>query len=202
MLHQSAVSVSLLEVLRDLQDKPAASGFALAGGTSLALRLGHRVSVDLDFFTGGDFDPEKLAASLAAGHESITGLASGTLQLVINGIKVEFLRHAYPQLGEHEIAGHVRMWSLADVSAMKLNAIANRGSKKDFSDVAALFDHFPLQTMIGHYQAKYRPASLLMVIRSLAWFEDADAEPDPITLNGNTWPMVKDAISRAIRSLE
>jgi hypothetical protein len=68
----------LLEVLRDIQEKPAASGFALAGGTSLALRFGHRVSVDLDFFTSGDFDPEKLAASLAVGHEAITGLASGS----------------------------------------------------------------------------------------------------------------------------
>lgn len=202
MLHQSAVSLSLLEVLRDFQAKPAATRFALAGGTSLALRFGHRVSVDLDFFTVADFDPEKLAASLAADHQTITGLASGTLQLVINGIKVEFLRHAYPQLADHETVGNVRMWSLEDVGAMKLNAIANRGSKKDFFDIAAMLDCFPLQDIIGHYQTKYRPASLLMVIRSLAWFDDAEAEPDPITLQGNTWPGVKDTIAKAIRSLE
>lgn len=202
MLHQSAVSLSLLEVLRDLQEKTATSGFALAGGTSLALRFGHRVSVDLDFFTGSDFDPEKLASSLAADHETITGIASGTLQLVINGIKVEFLRHAYPQLADHETAGSVRMWSLQDVGAMELNAIANRGSKKDFFDIAALLERFPLQAIIGHYQAKYRPASLLMVIRSLAWFEDAEAEPDPITLNAPPWAMVKETISCAIRTLE
>lgn len=202
MLHQSAVSLSLLEVLRDLQEKTAASGFALAGGTSLALRFGHRVSVDLDFLTGSDFDPEKLANFLGAGHETITGIADGTLQLVINGIKVEFLRHAYPQLADHETAGKVRMWSLEDVGAMKLNAIANRGSKKDFFDITALLDRFPLQVIIGHYQAKYRPASLLMVIRSLAWFEDAEAEPDPITLNAPPWAMIKETISRAIRTLE
>jgi hypothetical protein len=202
MLHPAAVSVTLLQVLRDLQDKTAAAGFALAGGTSLALRLGHRVSVDLDFFTGSDFHPEKLAASLPAGHGSITGIADGTLQLVINGIKVEFLKHAYPQLADHDLIDDLRMWSLADVSAMKLNAIANRGSKKDFSDVVALLDLFPLPAMIAHYQVKYRPASLLMVIRSLAWFEDAEAEPDPVTLNGNTWPDIRETISRAIRTLE
>jgi len=112
MLHQSAVSLSLLQVLRDLQEKTTGSGFALAGGTSLALRFGHRVSVDLDFFTRSDFVPQKLADFLGAGPETITGLAYGTLQLVIDGIKVEFLRHAYPQLADHDMSGNVRMWSL------------------------------------------------------------------------------------------
>ena len=191
-----------MEILRDLQEKTRESGFALAGDTSLALRFGHRVSVDLDFFTAADFDPGKLAASLGAGHDIITGLASGTLQLVINGIKVEFLRHSYPRLAEHDLTGNLRMWSLQDVSAMKLNAIANRGSKKDFYDLVALLDRFPLPSMISHYQAKYRPASLLMVIRSLAWYEDAETEPDPVSLNGNTWTEVKETVARAIRNLD
>jgi len=202
MLHQSAVSLSLLQVLEGLQDKIAGTGFALAGGTSLALRLGHRLSVDLDFFATDAFDPETLAGCLKINHEAIIGLADGTLQAIIRGIKVEFLRHAYPQLAGHEMIDHVRMWSLQDVCAMKLNAIANRGSKKDFYDIAELLGHFPLSAMINHYQAKYRPASLLMVIRSLAWFEDAETEPDPISLNGNSWIMVKDIVSRAIRTLQ
>jgi hypothetical protein len=94
------------------------------------------------------------------------------------------------------------MWSLEDVTAMKLNAVANRGSKKDFYDLAALLAHFPLQTMIGLYQAKYRPASIMMVIRSLAWFADADAEPDPISLRDDSWQAVMDQISSAIRTLK
>ena len=96
----------------------------------------------------------------------------------------------------------VRMWSLEDVAAMKLNAISNRSSKKDFYDVAALLDHYTLPSMISHYQAKYRPASLMMVIRSLSWFEDADMEPDPISLSSDTWPAVMAKVSAAIRSLE
>lgn len=202
MLHPAAVSVNLLEVLESLQKTTAGSGFALAGGTSLALRFGHRVSVDLDFFTGREFDPAAWAAHIGAGSESITGMATGTLQLVIKGIKVEFLRHAYPALADHETLGNVRMWSLKDVSAMKLNAIANRGSKKDFYDLAALLDQFSLENLLAHYQAKYRPGSLLMVIRSLAWFDDAESEPDPISLNHLTWPEVKAVVSSAIRNLE
>lgn len=202
MLQPAAVSVNLLQVLRDLQEKTASMGFALAGGTSLALRLGHRLSFDLDFFTNVDSNSEHWADRLGAGPETIIGTAEGTLQLVINGIKVEFLRHAYPKLAEFETHGDVRMWSLEDVGAMKLNAIANRGSKKDFYDLAALLDQFPLETMIAHYQAKYRPRSLLMVIRSLAWFDDAESEPDPISLQGTAWSQVKDCVSNAIRKLQ
>jgi hypothetical protein len=202
MLHNSAVPLNLFKVLTDIQGKTSAAGFALAGGTSLALRLGHRLSIDLDFFTSTHFEPSTLANHLGIGPEAITGQAAGTLQLRINQFKVEFLKHAYPQLAEFDFIQGLRFWSLEDVAAMKLNAISNRGSKKDFYDVAALLDHFPLVSMISHYQAKYRPASLMMVIRSLSWFEDADMEPDPISLRGDTWQAVMEKISMAVRSLE
>ena len=202
MLHISAVPLNLLDVLRDIQEKSSSAGFALAGGTSLALRFGHRLSVDLDFFTSEHFEPETLIHHLGTGPESIIGQARGTLQLRINNVKVEFLKHAYPQLAKMDLVQGVRMWSLEDVAGMKLNAISNRGSKKDFYDVAALLDHFPLPSMIGDYRAKYCPASLMMVIRSLSWFDDADLEPDPISLCGDTWHSVMAKVSAAIRSLE
>jgi hypothetical protein len=202
MLHTSAVPVNLCKVLQDLQDLIAPFDFALAGGTSLALRFGHRVSVDLDFFTVSQFDPETLARDLGFNTESITGLSEGSLQLRIDNVKVEFLRHAYPKLADVDLINGVEVWSLQDVAAMKLNAISNRGSKKDFFDLVALLDHITLQNIINLYQAKYRPASLMMVIRSLAWFDDADAEPDPISLREDSWDQVMKEISTAIRSLE
>jgi hypothetical protein len=201
MLHQSAVPLNLFELLVGLQPKTTAAGFSLAGGTSLALQLGHRVSVDLDFFTVADFQPSHLTTQLGVGPESITGIAEGTLQLRLSDIKVEFLKHSYPKLADDLQIQGLAMWSLEDICAMKLNAIANRGSKKDFYDIAALFESFPLEIMLQSYQAKYRPASLLMVIRSLAWFDDADAEPDPISLRDETWPFIKGKISSAIRTL-
>lgn len=202
MLHQSAVPPNLLTVLRELQEATRKGGFALAGGTSLALRFAHRVSVDLDFFTTHDFDPQSWADAIGAGPESITGMAAGTLQLTRNGVKVEFLRHACPMLAAHENINGLSLWSLQDVSAMKLNAIANRGSKKDFHDLATLLDRFSLESMLGWYRVKYQPAGLMMVVRSLAWFEDAEAEPDPVNLNGRGWEAVKDIVSVALRGLE
>ncbi len=94
MLQTAAVPVNLLSVLTDLQERTSVANFALAGGTSLALRLGHRLSIDLDFFTTTHFEPSALAHHLGRGPESITGQAEGTLQLRINNVKVEFLKHA------------------------------------------------------------------------------------------------------------
>jgi hypothetical protein len=201
MLHSSAVPVKLLKLLADFQESSSAAGFALAGGTSLALRFGHRLSVDLDFFTSAPFHPTTLAGQLGFGPESILAQADGTLRLLVDHVKVEFLSHSYPLLAPVEQLDSIRMWSVPDVAAMKLNAISNRGSKKDFYVLAALLDRFDLQTMIGFYEAKYQPASLMMVIRSLAWFEDADSEPDPLSLRHDSWPKVMDRVSSAIRTL-
>ena len=85
---------------------------------------------------------------------------------------------------------------------MKINAIVNRGSKKDFYDLAALFKIHPLESILAFYQEKYRPATLLMAIRSLAWFDDAEAEPDPVSLTGESWQSIMDQIKSAIRQLK
>jgi predicted nucleotidyltransferase component of viral defense system len=201
MLKTIAIPVNLLQVLTDLQEKVDRAGFALAGGTSLALRLGHRLSIDLDFFTTIPFEPDSLARQLSLDTSSITGLSQGTLQASRNGVKLEFLRHDYPKLGDDEIIEGVKMWSLQDLASMKLNAINNRGSKKDFYDIVALLDQYSLATMLSFYKEKYHPASLLMVIRSLAWFEDAEQEPDPISLSGFSWAQIKEKMAIAIRTL-
>lgn len=201
MLHSSAVPLNLWQTLRDLQEPLSSTGFALAGGTSLALRLGHRLSTDLDFFTTEPFEPESLAERLGLGPSAITGIAKGTLQAQLNGLKIEFLRHGYPALEPMETIEQIRLWSLADVTAMKINALINRGSKKDFHDLAALLEHQPLEALLDHYRRKYQPASIFMAIRSLAWFEDAEAEPDPISLTGATWPDIRQTIEKAIRTL-
>jgi hypothetical protein len=201
MFHSTAAPLKLLHALQQLQEFTLAHGFALAGGTSLALRFGHRLSVDLDFFCVNDFDPLSLAKQCSLGPESITGFSSGTLQAIIDQVKVEFIRHDYPQLAPFDRMDNICLWSLPDVAAMKLNAIANGGSKKDFFDIATLLNSHDLDGLIKFYKEKYRPASLLMLIRSLSWFEDAEEEPDPITLIGESWFDVKLKIEKAIRTL-
>jgi predicted nucleotidyltransferase component of viral defense system len=191
MLHFDAVPDNVRNLLILLSPLPALKGFSLGGGTSLALRFGHRLSVDLDFFTTEEFDPEQLADRLGLSAAIQVNRALNSLILDMQGTKLDFLRHAYPLLGASEEIEGVRLLSLPDVAAMKLNAAANRGAKKDFFDLCELQRHQSLPSMLEWFETKYRTADRFTVIRSLGWFEDAELEPDPIPLNGDDWKMVK-----------
>ncbi|MEO7098747.1 MAG: nucleotidyl transferase AbiEii/AbiGii toxin family protein [Luteolibacter sp.] len=201
MLHFDAVPKSVRELLVRLASHEALENFALGGGTSLALRFGHRWSVDLDFFTIKEFSSEELFERLALDGATVTGRAENSLTIDARGVKLDLLRHAYRVLAPAERIDGVVLVSLPDLAAMKLNAITNRGSKKDFFDLAELLDHFSIQEMIGFFTDKYPLTDSFTVIRSLAWFADAEQEPDPVALNGRRWPDVMERTRTAVASL-
>jgi len=191
MLRFDAVPDSVKALLLRLAPDEALNGFSLGGGTSLALRFGHRLSVDLDFFTLSEFSTEAISLAFNFYQGTVIGQAKNSLTLDVGGVKLDLLRHAYHELNPPEVLDGVRMVSLPDVSAMKLNAIANRGSKKDFYDMVELLEHFTVQELIGFFAAKYPSSDPFTVIRSLAWFDDAELEPDPLSLKGFAWEDVK-----------
>ncbi len=201
MLRFDAIPASVRELLARLSSAPALETFALAGGTSLALRFGHRLSVDLDYFTQDPFDPESLHAALPLSDAVVVGRSTNSLTLDAGGTKLDFLRHAYPLLEPLETADGVRLMSVPDVAAMKLNAIANGGSKKDFFDLCELAEVHSLSTMLEFFERKYGNTDRFIVLRSLAWFEDADQEPDPVSLAGLSWEQVKANVSALLREL-
>ena len=201
MLQYHAIPVVVRQVMETLAPQLLATGFSLAGGTSLALRCGHRVSVDLDFFTTEEFDAESLLRHLDVNPEYVMDRATGTLQLFLQGVKIDFLRHAYPLLEMPVMLDGIRMWSLPDVAAMKLNAITNRGSKKDFFDLQMLLENHALPELLDSYCRKYSVSNRFMVIRSIAWFDDAENEPDPESLANLSWPAIKARISAAVATL-
>jgi len=201
MLHFDAVPLAVHKLLMRLAPRPELAGFHLAGGTSLALRFGHRLSVDLDFFTVEPFDPEQLQADLPLADATVVARSSGSLTMDADGTKLDFLRHAYPLLEPPERFGDVPLLSVPDVAAMKLNAIANRGSKKDFFDLCELMKHHRLQEMLALFVAKYPNSDRFIVLRSLAWFDDAEMEPDPLSLTGLSWSEAKEQISSALRGV-
>ena len=103
MLFKNTVSPECIELLKVINASPAFNKFALAGGTSLSLRIGHRVSIDLDFFSEKDFDSEKLGEIISEEfkNSTILTLERNTINLIINGIKVQFLgKHLYKILWE------------------------------------------------------------------------------------------------------
>ncbi|WP_018618344.1 nucleotidyl transferase AbiEii/AbiGii toxin family protein [Spirosoma luteum] len=182
---------------------PTLNQFALAGGTNLSLRYGHRLSIDLDLFTNQSFSEADVFDELVSYFPGIVKTDEGknTLSLMIDMVKVNLLAHRYPLLVDFTEETAIRLWSVDDVIAMKLGAVSGRGAKKGFWDMAELLNHFTLEQMLQLFKLKYTNSDQGYVVRSLTYFDDAEAQADPIVLKGITWPEVKRRISKAVKEL-
>ncbi len=201
MLHFDSVPDCLQNLLMLLAPLPVLEDVAPGGGTSLALRFGYRLSMDLDFFTTREFDAGQRAARLEMTGATLVNRAPSSLTLDVRGTELDFLRNACPLLASAEEIEGVRRLSLPDVAAMKLNAIANREAKKDFFDRCELQRHDPIATMLEWFETNYRSADRFTVIRGPSWFEDSGLEPDPLFLNGNDWQVVQTRIRAMVSNL-
>lgn len=173
----------------------------LVGGTSLALQLGHRESVDIDLFGNmvlEEFEISGLIKEL--GNTVLINKSKNIAVYSINGIKVDFVNYPYKWLEPALIIEGFRLAGKKDIAAMKLNAIAGRGSKKDFIDLFFLFNEFSLHDMMGFYLEKYPEGSEFLVLKSLSWFEDADNEPDVKMLTHDRWMEIKQRIIKETTS--
>ena len=196
-LHREALGRSQRSLLPRLAPVARQHGFYLAGGTALALQLGHRRSVDFDWFREDPIDdPLRLAADVrAAGLRFETDrVEKGTLHGHASGVRVSFLEYRYPLLRPLREVEGLRLAALEDIAAMKLAAVAQRGSKKDFVDVFVLGRHFGLADMLAFYRKKYGVADVGHVLVALAYFDDADRERTPMLLQRQSWPNVKATI--------
>ena len=199
MLHFSAVSPEALELLREIQHLPILNDFYLVGGTALALHYGHRISVDLDFFTEKEFDTSILIDTFKEKYKlDILSQAKNTLTLNIRFVKTDFIRHNYPLLNPFQEIEGIKLLSVEDIAAMKLNSTMNRGSKKDFYDIYELLNHFDLEELISFHASKYDFTSQLILLKSLVYFDDAEQEPDPVSVKDISWDAVKNKIVETV----
>lgn len=187
MLHKKkdVILPATLALLERLQCDEDLSAFFLVGGTSLALQIGHRFSVDLDLFTLEPFDTQALVDHLNTNYAfQLSSVARNTLMGVIEGVKVDFIRHAYPLvLPILEIDG-LRLVSKEDIGAMKLNVIAHNGQRlKDFIDVYYLLELVPLQSLLDSYAVKYQNSNIMIPLKGLTYFDDLDLKMDPPILS-------------------
>ena len=202
MLHREALPPGTLDLLTKLSAHPALAAFSLAGGTSLALRFGHRLSIDLDFFTTEAFDKEVASEALSDGHKvKVEQVNAAGLSANVDGVKVDLVTYRYPLLDPPEMFDGVRMLSLRDVTAMKLSAVTNRGAKKDFYDLHELILHFGLPELVRIYQAKFPAHDPMIMLRSLAYFEDSELQEDPLSLKSIDWSDVKEGVENAVRTM-
>lgn len=202
MLQHHTVESGTLDLLKKIMAIPELSGFNLAGGTALALQIGHRKSVDLDFFGAKPIDKDEIVSLLEVfGETHILQHSRNILIFNLNGIKVDFVNYKYPWLREITIVEDIRLASLPDIGAMKLGAIAGRGKKRDFTDLYFLLKKFTLSELLTFYREKYPDGNEFLVLRSLTYFDDADEDKEPELFEKADWPAIKKSIAEEVKKL-
>ncbi len=197
MLQTQTIQPKLLELLKLIMSSKVFQGFNLVGGTSLALQIGHRNSVVIDLFGDIEINEYDFTEELSKfGNPFVIKKSKNSIIYAIDGIKIDFVNYKYPLLEEIINKESIRLVSDKDIAAMKLNAIAGRGSKMDFIDLFYLLKRYRLKEMISFYNKKYYDGSEFMVLKSLNYFEDADLEEMPFMSEDVKWEDIKDTLSK------
>lgn len=202
MLQYHTVEPGTLDLLKKIMVIPELSGFNLAGGTALALQIGHRKSVDLDLFGARPIDKDEIVALLESmGNLHILQHSRNILIFNINGVKVDFVNYKYPWLHEIKQEEGIRLVGLADIGAMKLGAITGRGKKRDFTDLYFLLKQFTLPELLGFYREKYPDGNEFLVLRSLTYFDDAEEDKELELFEKAAWSDVKKTIEKEVKKI-
>ncbi len=203
MLHTSTVEPRTLGLLKSLMAEPDLRDFTLVGGTALSLRIGHRQSYDLDLFGLPDALNIPMISALLLDYGSIEPqtTSKNIFSVLVNGIKVDFVRYQYPFLHPFSTEEGIRLASLEDIAAMKMAAITGRGRKRDFSDIYFLLKHFSLAEMLDLFTQKYPDSNRFLVVKSLNYFDDAEEDDDHIFLQQADWKSIRKAIDKEVKTL-
>ena len=204
--HPEILTHTQKRVLQRLGPFTQQHDFYLAGGTALAVHLGHRRSQDLDWFTTGRI-PDAMSLATSIREEGIPlevrQVAGGTLNGSVSKIPVSFFEYQYPLL-QKEIFWSVvgcRLASLPDIACMKLSAIAQRGNKKDFVDLYALgIKSFSLKQMLSFYRKKFSLKDVGHVLFALTYFDEAEKERMPVMLWETRWNTIKTTIQAWVKT--
>lgn len=186
MLYTETIAPRTLELLKRIMLDESLPPFRLVGGTSLALQLGHRISIDLDLFTDESFDEQQVNDILRINYGFETDfIDKETVKGVIEGVRIDCIAHKYHWIYPFSNEEGIRIVSKEDICAMKLNAIAGNGTRiKDFIDIAFLSTYFTLEQMLGFYEEKYHSNSM-MPFKALTYFEDINMAEPVHMIDGN-----------------
>ncbi len=177
--------------------------FRLVGGTALSLQCGHRISIDIDLFTDSAYNSinfeyidERIKAMFPYTETAYVGNRSMGKSYYVgedsaNLVKLDFYytdTYVFPEL---EIEG-IRMASIEEIAAMKMEVIGHGGRKKDFWDIHELLDSISIHQIFNYYFQRYPYGhSKMQLIENLTNFEQADEDFDPICLRQKYWELIK-----------
>lgn len=180
-----------------LSEQPWIEPFYLAGGTSLALYIGHRQSIDFDFFSKQDFQTRDIIEHLRElGTFELFSEAENTINGLLNDVRLSFFTYKYPLVHEMHRYHRLAIADMLDIALMKLEAISGRGSKKDFIDLYFLLQYFSFEALFECYKVKYGIAvsNHYHLLKSLVYFEDAEQQPMPIMSTEISWNDIKETV--------
>ena len=197
--HKEILPFASREVLSDLLRTMRLSQFYLAGGTGLALLLGHRLSRDFDFFSAKLFNEDSLIQCMQGLHDlTIVAKSEHTVHITLKGLKVSFLGYSYPLLFPMKQYRPAEGISIdvadeRDIACMKISAISSRGTRRDFVDLYEVARQYSLPELYGLFQKKFSltPYNNVHILKSLTYFADAESEPMPNMLIPLSWDTVK-----------
>lgn len=204
-MHTESLEQNTKSVLDKIAGKDFVKPFYLAGGTALALHLGHRISVDLDFFTPEIFSVAQVRDALSTiGSFIITSQSEdGTLNGRLDDVSVSFFIYPYKNTYSLISWNGISLADPRDIAAMKIDAVSSRGSKKDFIDLYFLLEQYHMQELIGFFETRFSHVKYekLHILKSLSYFEPAEEENMPNMLVKVSWEEVKQRIQREANKL-
>jgi len=182
MLHRATVNKKLLVLLKKIMQDGILTDFKLVGGTALALQIGHRISIDLDLFNPN--------------YQS-----KNTLKGEIDNIKIDFIAHQFVDLYPEIVIENIRLASLSDIAAMKVNAIVRSGERiKDYIDLAFLSSYYSLIEIQEFYSLKYPNSNSIMMFKALSFHNDINFnEPIKVINKNYNWESVKSRLFKMIQ---
>ncbi len=205
-MFENALPDGTKSTLAVLEEHKITRNAYLAGGTGLALQLGHRVSKDLDFFTCDDLNEEALLAELGKiPGFSPSQISAGTILGSFSNLRFSFFHYDYPLV---EFPLKYQMTNVAgvkDIGAMKILACVSRGTKRDFIDLYFLCRQIsPLENLLGMYDSKYGNLDSLMmhIKKSLVYFIDAEQDEMPAMIVETEWEDVKRFFIKEVKKLK
>lgn len=168
--------------------------YYLAGGTGLSIHLGHRFSYDLDFFSKNPEIPAAINNQLLnLGKLEILQNDIGTFNGKLNNIKLSFFKYPYPLLLKPLIFKGIKLASVSDIACMKIIAISERGTKRDFIDLYFICKSIKIEKIFNLLSKKYKSVNYnsLHILKSLVYFDDAEDDPEPTMIKKINWEDVK-----------
>jgi predicted nucleotidyltransferase component of viral defense system len=204
-MFEKVLTPEISQILTRLSERSWMSDFYLAGGTGVALHLGHRLSKDMDFFTSSELETDKLIQKIKeVGKLKVLKEDWGTVIGTLDQVMVSFFSYNYPLLEYPLIFKGIKIASLTDIALMKIVAISQRGSKRDFFDLYAICQKsISLEKLLGYLPQMFKNVdySLYHLLRSLCYFEDAEKEKNPELLWQVNWERIKVFFNREVKKI-